>query len=111
MADRGDRIEQLLDEMEGVYVVATDDGTAYLLDLEAREVTSFAPGDTAAPGSPGAEWLMTLVTCRVGQPMVMLLDRGLPGVWFTRRATRPVATITASGRAIGRLARSGRDDT
>ncbi|MDZ8276368.1 hypothetical protein R2Q81_10465 [Microbacterium aquimaris] len=82
------------DDMTGVHLVETSDGTGLRVDLDARTVQTFP-----APGSPLSRRrveevdLVLLATCRLGQPMVVLLDLEIPGVWFTRRTTEPVARI------------------
>lgn len=81
--------------MEGVFVVTTADGLSHRLDLDRRQITRTAeisPGVRAAVESVSAS-LLAVATCRVGAPMVLLIDRGTPGVWFTRRATAAVVII------------------
>jgi len=94
---------QLVDEMDGVFTVVTDAGDEFCIDLDARRVTTLPAGDDTRGPEADAR-LLTLVTCRVGAPMVMLIDRGVPGVWFTRRLTSPVARII---RVTGRLPWTG----
>jgi len=95
--------DQLLDEMDGVFTVTTEDGSVFGLDLDARLVCvapEILDAGTPLDAKPAPTRLLTLVICQVGAPMVMLIDRGTPGVWFTRRTTAPVTHIeTASGRS------------
>ncbi|WP_396668506.1 hypothetical protein [Microbacterium sp. R86528] len=93
---------QISDEMEGLFIVATDDGTTYQLDLHHRFViaSSAAAAAAADPATrvvvdAAPAKLLTVATCRLGVPMVLLIDRGIPGVWFTRRATANVRHIDA----------------
>lgn len=89
----------LTDDMSGVHVVETTDGSDLRLDLDARTVTTYTA--TASPirrrDSEEVE-LVLLATCRVGEPMVLLLDLAIPGVWFTRRTTESVARIWSTVR-------------
>lgn len=85
----------LTDDMAGRHLVETGDGTNLRVDLDFRTVESFA----ATAGTPFRRRngevldLVLLATCRVGEPMVVLLDLKVPGIWFTRRTTEPVTRI------------------
>lgn len=92
MDSRGDGLEQLVDEMDGVFVVTTTDGVAYLLNMDERLITTRRERTASAPESAPVR-MLTLVACSVGEPMVALLDRGVAGVWFTRRVTASVTRI------------------
>lgn len=87
--------DRVLDDMDGVFVVSTDDGVAYRLDMDQRQVTrtvEVSPGvRTALDAVPAT--LMAVATCRVGAPMVLLIDRDAPGVSFTRRTSATVLVI------------------
>lgn len=86
--------DELLNEMSGQFVVITDDGAVHHLDLDRRLITSISNGSITGPGGdPSPARLLTLATCRVGAAMVMLIDRSVPGVSFTRRTTTPVSRI------------------
>ena len=89
----------LTDDMLGRYVVSTNDGTEVQLDLDARTVRTFAGKAPAAFRRRNREAveLVLLATCRVGEPMVLLIDLGIPGIWFTRRTTEPVTRILRTG--------------
>lgn len=98
MPPQDDSLERVLDEMEGVFVVATADGTMFQLDMDQRLVTRSAE---VSPGvrvviDPTPASLLTVATCRLGAPMVLLIDRNVPGVRFTRRATAIVIRIDAA---------------
>lgn len=85
----------LTDDMPGTYLVSTDDGTRVRLDLDARTACTFAatgPAEFRRRNRQDVE-LVLLATCRIGEPMVLLLDLGIDGVWFTRRTTAPVTRI------------------
>lgn len=87
--------DQVLDEMDGVFVVTTADGVAYRLDMNKRQVTrtvKVGPGVRAVL-DPESAALVAVATCRVGAPMVLLIDRDIPGVLFTRRASATVLGI------------------
>ena len=85
----------VLDEMEGVFVVATDDGVEYRLDMNKRQVTRTVEVRTGIRAVLDLESaaLVAVATCRVGAPMVLLIDRDVPGVVFTRRTSATVSTI------------------
>ena len=86
---------RVLDEMEGVFVVTTDDDVAYRLDMDERRVTRTVEVGTGARAvlDPESAALVAVATCRVGAPMVLLIDRDVPGVLFTRRTSANVSTI------------------
>ncbi|WP_251449380.1 hypothetical protein [Microbacterium sp. Marseille-Q6648] len=95
----------LTDDMSGVHLVETDDGTVLRVDLDTRTVATFpTSGSPIQRRSREEVDLVLLATCRVGEPMVLLLDLDIPGVWFTRRTTEPVAGIL---RGVPRPPRSG----
>lgn len=82
----------LSDEMLGQYVVSTEDGVDYLLDLDGRILRRARSSDRGELDMETASLVM-LATCRVDEPMVVLVDRHIPGVWFTRRTTARVMRI------------------
>lgn len=89
----------LIDDMPGRYVVSTEDGTEVHLDLDARTVRTY-PGTAPAAfrrRNREAVELVLLATCRVGEPMVLLIDLDIAGIWFTRRTTEPVTRIIHTG--------------
>lgn len=90
----------MLDEMEGVFVVTTDDDVAYRLDMDERRVTRTVEVGTGARAvlDPESAALVAVATCRVGAPMVLLIDRDVPGVLFTRRTSANVLTINQVSR-------------
>lgn len=106
MPPQDDSLDRLLDEMEGVFVVATEDGTTYHLDMDQRVVTRSAEVGPAmrAVVDPAPASLLTVATCRIGAPMVLLIDRNVPGVRFTRRATANVIRIDSASRNTARPA-------
>lgn len=87
--------ERVLDEMDGIFVVTTDDGVAYRLDLDERQVTRTVEVGTGVRAvlDPESAALVAVATCRVGAPMVLLIDRDVPGVLFTRRTSATVLVI------------------
>ncbi len=95
----------LTDDMNGVHIVETSDGTQLRVDLDSRVVTTYPVAGSSIRRRRSEEVeLVLLATCRVGEPMVLLLDLDIPGVWFTRRTTEAVAHIrpTDNGTAPGR---------
>lgn len=87
--------DRVLDEMDGIFVVTTDDGVAYRLDLDERQVTRTVEAGTGVRAvlDPESAALVAVATCRVGAPMVLLIDRNVPGVLFTRRTSATVLVI------------------
>ncbi|CAN7379228.1 hypothetical protein LJR044_002301 [Microbacterium foliorum] len=87
--------DRVLDEMDGVFVVTTDDGVAYRLDMNERRVTRTVEvgAGIRAVLDPESAALVAVATCRVGDPMVLLIDRDVPGVLFTRRTSATVLVI------------------
>lgn len=97
MAAASNPHDELLDEMTGKFVVVTEDGATHHLDLDQRLITSSNSGPvTGIRVDPPPARLLTLATCRVGAPMVILIDRRARGVWFTRRTTATVTRIDTS---------------
>lgn len=95
MPPQEESLDRLLDEAEGAFDVATDDGAMHHLDMNRRLVTRT---EDVGPGlrvviDPAPASILTVATCRVGVPMVLLIDRNLPGVQFTRRTTAAVISI------------------
>jgi len=92
--------DRVLDEMDGVFVVTTDDGVAYRLDMNKRQVTRTVEARTGVRAVLDPEFaaLVAVATCRVGAPMVLLIDRDVPGVLFTRRTSATVLTISQVSR-------------
>lgn len=67
---------RLTDDRPGTYLVSTDDGTRVHLDLDARIACTFArtgPAEFRRRHRQDVE-LALLATCRVGEPMELLLD-------------------------------------
>ncbi|WP_460800106.1 hypothetical protein [Microbacterium sp. GXF0217] len=86
---------RVLDEMDGIFVVTTEDGVAYRLDMSKRQVTRTVEvgAGVRAVLDPESAALVAVATCRVGAPMVLLIDRDVPGVLFTRRTSATVLVI------------------
>ena len=100
------RLDQLTDDMSGVFDVHTEDGAVHRLDLDGRAAASFI-NERAADLDVQRVQLLILATCRVGARMVMLIDRGAPGVRFTRRTTAVVCYIRdARGIPLAEVERS-----
>ncbi|AVL97599.1 MULTISPECIES: hypothetical protein [unclassified Microbacterium] len=91
---------RVLDEMDGVFVVTTDDGVEYCLDMNNRQVTRTVEVRTGVRTvlDPESAALVAVATCRVGVPMVLLIDRDVPGVLFTRRTSATVLSINQVSR-------------
>lgn len=79
----------------GAYVVFASDGSRHLIDLDEGKVATGSLSGASSPtvAEADSDRLLLVATCRLGEPMVLLLDRGAPGVWFTRRTTASVTRI------------------
>ena len=89
-------IHALEDDAVGRWRIITRTGTRYLLDLDRRLVrrqpdrsTGSAP--MRADGRNVA--LLEIVQCRVGLPLVVLIDLKVPGAACTRRITADITRI------------------
>lgn len=109
MSSHEDSLVRVTDEMEGFFVVSTEDGVTHHLDMAQRLVTrteEISPGVRVLVDSTPAA-ILTLATCRIGVPMVLLIDRNALGVQFTRRTTATVVgidTAASPARAATRTA-------
>lgn len=90
-------MRSLLDSNTGCFLVATESGSRYRLDLDRRSLTR-TPGTGAdtplrlrGDGEPVV--LVEILSCEVGAPMLLLIDLGVPGVVVTSRESTPVVRI------------------
>ena len=87
----------LTDDARGRYFVRTVSGSRYWLDLDARflrRVASTALADALSLRRDGDDVaLLEIVTCELGEPMVVLINLHVPGVWLTTRETTRVVSI------------------
>ena len=90
-------MESLTDDATGCYVVTTESGTRYWLDLNRRQLQR-----VPSPAFPARLQLrrdgehidlVEVVRCLLGQPMVLLINLWVPGVWCTTRESTPVVRI------------------
>ncbi|QYF74362.1 hypothetical protein [Cryobacterium sp. PAMC25264] len=99
-------MDSLADDASGCYVVTTVSGTRYWIDLERRllrRVTSSVAQSSLRLRQDGADIdLLEIVRCHVGQPMVLMINLNVPGVWLTTRETTPVSRIDAVPRVMVR---------
>lgn len=88
---------RLTDQDTGSYLVCTETGSRYLLDLDARTVLRVRTeifGLTHALRRDGEDvHLLELVRCVVGAPMVLLINLFVPNVIATTRTTSVVVGI------------------
>ena len=90
-------MKSLTDEATGCYVVTTESGTRYWLDLTRRQLQRVP--SPAFPGMLGLRRdgedvdLIEVVRCVLGYPMVLLINLWVPGVWCTTRESTPVVRI------------------
>lgn len=90
-------MDSLTDDETGCYVVTTQSASRYWLDLDRRllrRVTSPLSHRFLRLRQDGEDVdLVEVVQCHVGQPMVLLINLNVPGVWLTTRESTPVVRI------------------
>jgi hypothetical protein len=100
-------MNELLDDATGVYVVTTESDSKYWLDLDqrlVRRVTSLFSPETLQLREDGhLVDLLEIITCRLGQPILLMINLNVPNVWLTTRESTPVVRIDA---VPARLARA-----
>lgn len=95
-----DTVKALTDATAGCYVVTTESGSCYLLDLD-RRIVRRTPGSDSV-GVLGLRRdleevvLVEIVSCELGVPMLLLIDLGLADVIVTSRASTPVIRIVST---------------
>jgi hypothetical protein len=99
-------MDSVTDEADGCYVVTTETGSRYWLDLDrrlVRRVTRQTILQTRRLRRDGHDIdLLEIVQCRLGQPMIVLIDLNLPGVWLTTRESTLVVRIDPVPQALVR---------
>lgn len=87
----------LTDDATGCFVVTTQSASRYWLDLNRRllrRVTSTQSQTTLHLRGDGEYIdLIEIVDCRLGHPMVLLINLNLPDVWLTTRESTIVVRI------------------
>ena len=90
-------LSALTDDDHGRFLVTTASGSRYWLDLDARflrRVTGSVLPETLRLRRDGDDVdLLEIVTCSRGDPMVVLINLHVPGVWLTTRETTTVVCI------------------
>ncbi|MBG6212677.1 hypothetical protein [Cryobacterium sp. CAN_C2] len=102
----------LMDEVSGLYLVHTESGSTYSIDLDRQELCRMSTPDDPArvhglrrDGSTVT--LLDVLECTVGRPMHLLIDLAVPGVLATTRRTTPVTGIERVTGVVESLARVG----
>ncbi|TFC16541.1 hypothetical protein [Cryobacterium glucosi] len=90
-------MDLLTDDATGQFVVATESGSRYVLDLD-RRVLRRAPGpvfqELRRLRRDGESIdLIEIVECRIGHRMVLRIDLNAPGVLVTTRISTAVVRI------------------
>jgi len=86
------------DEATGRFLVTTASGSGYLLDLDRRTLSRITrPGHPNHPLRRDGEtiYLVEIVRCELGKPMLLLIDLELPGIVITSRISTTVVRIDA----------------
>jgi hypothetical protein len=90
-------MESLIDTTTGCYVVTTESSSRYWMDLDRRLLrrvsSASVHGRLRLRRDDEVIDLVEVVDCRLGKPMVLLIDLGVPGVWFTTRRSTAVVRI------------------
>ena len=95
-------IHELDDDAAGRWRITTRTGTRYLLDMDRRLIRQqpvHGGGSTPMRADGWDVALLEVAQCRVGLPLVVLIDLQLPGAACTRRIAADITRI--------RLARAG----
>lgn len=99
-------MDSLTDDASGCYVVTTESASRYWLDLDRRllrRVSSPVFHALLHLRRDGADVdLVEVVDCRLGHPMVLLINLNVPGVWLTTRESTPVVRIDPVPLALAR---------
>ncbi|TFC16539.1 hypothetical protein [Cryobacterium glucosi] len=99
-------VDSLTDDATGCYVVTTQSASRYWLDLDRRllrRVPSPSFPDRLQLRRDGEDIdLLEVVRCRVGRPLVLLINLNVPGVWLTTRESTPVTRIESVPKALVR---------
>ena len=87
-------MRSLSDASAGRFAVLALSGSIYTLDLDQRVFER----DAASPDHDlrrdgDAVHLMAVISCKVGEPMSLVIDLNVPGVDYTTRTTTPVVLI------------------
>ena len=90
-------MDSFSDDEAGCYVVTTESSSRYWLDLDRRllrRVPSDVFAGTLRLRRDGEDLdLVEVVDCRVGHPLIVLINLDLTGVWLTARESTPVVRI------------------
>ncbi len=95
MATQTTPITDLCGVAAGAYAIWTSDGCRFLVNMDECVTVRLRSSDEVPIGTKQArsDRLLVVATCRLGEPMVLLVDRGVPNVEFTRRETASVTRI------------------
>lgn len=90
-------MDALTDDAIGCFVITTESASRYSLDLNQRllrRVTSPIFQARLRLRNDGEDIdLIEVVDCRVGHPLILLINLNLPGVWLTKRESTPIVRI------------------
>ncbi|TFB97662.1 MULTISPECIES: hypothetical protein [unclassified Cryobacterium] len=100
-------MDALTDDATGRYLVTTESGSHYTLDFNRRVFRRTTdPTLVARHGLRGDGEdidLVEVMQCRLGRPMILLINLWVPDVWFTTRESSPVVRIEPMPEQPGRL--------
>jgi hypothetical protein len=97
-------VDELADDGDGGWRVLTQTGTRYLLDLDRRRIRRLpAPGALSTWMRRDGEelHLIELCQCRVGSPLIILVDLQVPGARHTQRTSDQIRRIRPIANGFG----------
>lgn len=90
-------VDSLTDDATGCYLVVTQSGSQYWLDLGRRILRRMAGPVFHAERRLRRDGedivLLEVMRCELGQPMILLINLAAPGVYSTIRISTPVVSI------------------
>lgn len=90
-------MNSLTDNDTGFYLVTTQSLSQYWLDLDQRLLRRRPRAGSATNLMLRRDGesvdLVEVVNCRVGQPLIVLINLNVPSVWFTTRESTAVIRI------------------
>jgi hypothetical protein len=100
-------MDSVMDDATGCYVVTTSAGSRYWLDLD-RRLLRRVPNQTVQKSRhlrrDGEDIdLLEVIRCELGQPMLLLINLNVPGVWLTTRESTTIIRIDQVPQALVHL--------
>jgi hypothetical protein len=96
-------VDALEDDAPGRFRITTRSGTRYLIDLDRRLIRrepAFTGGSVVMRRDGQDLDLVFLRECRLGAPLIALVDLHLPGACWTQRTSAEVTRIRLARSAL-----------